>query len=78
MKMERTMFFRQIYDKSKQIKQLDGTNIMDGFNCNTNLDIGVENINNEQNIHIMIYIAQFNTFAQVDTRRKSIILVVEL
>ena len=31
---------------SKQIKQLYGVNILDGFNYNINLDIGIENINN--------------------------------
>ena len=33
---------------SKQIEQLDGTDILDSFNNNINLHIGIENINNKQ------------------------------
>ena len=57
MKIERTKFFGQMYDTGKQ---LVGKNVLDGFNCNTNLDIGIENINQ--------YIAQFYSFTQVDKR----------
>ena len=42
MKMERTSFFGQIYHK---VNKLDGTNVLDGFNYNTNLDTGIQNIN---------------------------------
>ena len=37
--MERTKFF-------EHSKHLDGTNFLDGFNFNANLDIGIQNINN--------------------------------
>ena len=39
MKVERTKFFGPIS------KQLDGTNILDGFNYNANRDIRIQNIN---------------------------------
>ena len=42
--------------RARQIKQFNGTNILDGFNYlyNTNLDIGIENINNKQKYKILI------------------------
>ena len=39
--MERTEFFGRMYIKSKK---LDKTNILDDFNCNINLNIGIQNI----------------------------------
>ena len=63
MKMERTKFFERMYVK---VKKLDSTNILDGFNYNTNLDIPFQNVNKKYTISIY-YIVQFHTFAQVDT-----------
>ena len=38
----------------KQIKQLDGTNIADSFNYNTNRDIEIQNKNNKEKSTISI------------------------
>ena len=59
--MERTKFFRRIS------KQLDGTNILDGFKYNANLDTGIQNINKNIKKHdVYIIYCQFYTFTQVD------------
>ena len=62
--MERTKFFGRMYVK---VKKLDGTNILGGFNYNTNLDIPFQNVNNKKYMISIYYIVQFHTFAQVDT-----------
>ena len=41
-------FSDKLTDESKQIEQLHGTDMLDSFNYNTNLDIRIENKNNEQ------------------------------
>ena len=61
---EENEIFRANVRKSKK---LDGTDILDGFNYNTNLDIRFQNVNNKK-YTISIYCnIQFHTFAQVDT-----------
>ena len=64
---EKTVFFAGIYEN----KQLDGENILDSFNYNTNLEIGIENINNKTKIHQIniIYIAQFYAFGYSMTEK---------
>ena len=42
------MFFGRMYNKVNKQNNSIGTNIFDGFNYNTNLDIAIENINNKQ------------------------------